>query len=178
MIKEFDIKEQTNRKRLHSMKIGVISDTHLSAPSEDLHRIAEDVFSDVSMVIHAGDLTRYAVLGAFARKKIIAVRGNMDCHDVQVRLPQKDIVEIQGYRIGVIHGWGPPKGIEDRIIGQFDDVHVIVYGHSHQSANHIKNGILMFNPGAFAGAGFTRSNPSVGILTLSSEGLSGEIIKI
>ena len=161
------------------MKIGVISDTHVSEPTEELKSISLDIFADVSMILHAGDLTRLSVLDAFPDKKVIAVAGNMDRYEVTSKLPEKEIIEAGGYRIGLIHGWGAVRGLEQRIIDSFDDVHVIVYGHSHKAANHINNGILMFNPGAYSGTNPFWNKRSVGMLTISDTvGVSGTIINI
>lgn len=161
------------------MKIGVISDTHISTPVEALCSLADDIFADVSMILHAGDLTRLSVLDAFPGKEVIAVAGNMDRYDVTNALPQKKVIDVCGYRIGLTHGWGSPKGIEERIISGFDNVQVIVYGHTHRVANHINQGILMFNPGAFSGTYPFGSNRSVGVLTINeTEGVSGTIINI
>ena len=60
------------------MKIGVISDTHLTQPTQDLEELMNGPFKDVEMILHAGDITELAVLDAFAGKKILAVCGNMD----------------------------------------------------------------------------------------------------
>ena len=59
------------------MKIGVISDTHLSKPNQALYRLNEGIFADVSIVLHAGDLTRLAILEAFSSKEVIAVSGKI-----------------------------------------------------------------------------------------------------
>ncbi|MBU0987332.1 MAG: metallophosphatase family protein [Proteobacteria bacterium] len=159
------------------MRIGVISDTHLVKPTEALYRVNKDIFADVSLVLHAGDLTRLAILEAFSDKEVIAVAGNMDRSDVTARLATKEIIDIDGFRIGLIHGWGSPKGLEDKIIDSFQGVHAIVYGHTHTASNHMKNGVLMFNPGAFSGTLLLGRNRSVGILTLNN-GIKGTIIKI
>lgn len=161
------------------MKIGVISDTHESGPVEELKSISYDIFADVSLILHAGDITRLSVLEAFSGKEVVAVSGNMDRYDVTSSLPEKRVLELGGYRIGLIHGWGSSRGIEKRIMACFDDVHVIVYGHTHKAANHINNGILMFNPGAYSGTHPFRNKRSVGLLTISEdEGISGTIINI
>ncbi len=161
------------------MKIGVISDTHESVPTEELKSISDDIFADVSLILHAGDITRLSVLNAFEGKEVIAVSGNMDRYDVTNTIPDRQIIELCNYRIGLIHGWGSTKGLENRIIECFDDVHVIVYGHSHKSANHINNGILMFNPGAYSGTHPFGNKRSVGLLTISeTDGVSGTIINI
>jgi uncharacterized protein len=159
------------------MKIGVISDTHLPKPTEALHHINEKIFVDVSMVLHAGDLTRLAILEAFSDKDVIAVAGNMDRHDVTAKLPPKEIVEIEGYRIGLIHGWGSPNGLENKVFNCFQKVHAIVYGHTHRASNRMRGGVLMFNPGAFSGTFLWGRDRSVGILTLD-DGVRGTIITL
>ena len=159
------------------MKIGVISDTHLSKPTEALHHINEKIFADVSMVLHAGALTRLAILEVFSDKDVIAVAGNMDRHDVTAKLAAKEIIEIKGYRIGLIHGWGSPNGLEDKVFHCFQNVHAIVYGHTHRASNRFRDGVLMFNPGAFSGTFLLGRDRSVGILTLD-DGIRGTHIKI
>ena len=159
------------------MKIGVISDTHMSTPSEALYNLNNGIFADVDMVLHAGDLTRIDVLDAFAGKEVRAVCGNMDRQDVAARLPAVDVIAIEDYRIGLVHGWGTPRGIEERIMQSFKDVHAIVYGHTHKPFNQMRNGILMFNPGSFSGSFLTGRDSSVGILTVD-DGIRGSIINI
>ena len=159
------------------MKIGVISDTHMSTPSKELCDLTSGVFSDVSMILHAGDLTRYAVLEAFSDKNVVAVSGNMDQYDVSVNFPSQRIVAVKEYRIGLVHGWGGYDGIEERIIRSFHRMDAIVYGHTHEPANHRKNGTLMFNPGAFSGSRFSGGRRSVGVLTIG-DGIHGRIIYI
>jgi putative phosphoesterase len=160
------------------MKIGVISDTHLSKPSEELIQLGDGVFKDVSLVLHAGDLTRMEILEVFSKKETVAVCGNMDRPDVAEQLPKKEHITVGEYRIGLIHGWGSPRGIEDRIIDHFENVHAIVYGHTHKQANHLKNGILMFNPGAFSGTFLLGRKRSVGLLRVDNGGIRGEIVSI
>jgi len=55
------------------MKIGLISDTHLSEPNERLYCLAGHVFVDVSLILHAGDLISLEILKAFSNKKVISV---------------------------------------------------------------------------------------------------------
>ncbi|NNG06210.1 MAG: YfcE family phosphodiesterase, partial [Desulfobacteraceae bacterium] len=55
-------------------------------------------------------------------------------------------------------------------------VDVIVYGHSHQAVNYVKDGILLFNPGTATGFSYSKDH-SLGILELG-ETIRGEIIPI
>jgi putative phosphoesterase len=151
------------------MRIGVVSDTHATSfaqlPDTILTALAE-----VDLIIHAGDFTTKDVLDGLRRLgEVKAVWGNMDSAELKRILPEKELLVIEGRRIGIIHGWGSPYGIDDRVGGMFEDVDIIVYGHSHYSQNEVKKGILFFNPG--------QAKNSFGILTVGKE-VKGEIIKL
>ncbi len=155
--------------------IGVLSDTHLTTPDPDWVRQVTRAFSGVDLVLHAGDLTDLRVLDALSEFSVLAVSGNMDDHLVVQSLPTKRVIELEGFRIGLIHGWGAPQGIEDRIRNEFEQVHCIVFGHSHRPTNHVEDGILFFNPGS-AGRAW-RSSGTVGIITVDKE-ITGRIIEL
>jgi len=158
------------------MKIGVISDTHLREPHSEFKKAIETHFKDVEKILHAGDFVDWSIAEYLSsQKELIAVCGNMDSYDIQKAFPGKRVIELKGFKVGLIHGGGSPFGIESRIRGEFDEVDVIVYGHTHTPANHQVKNILFFNPGSP-----TRSfihKPTLGILHLG-EKIGGEIIKI
>jgi putative phosphoesterase len=158
------------------MKIGVLSDTHLEEPHSEFMKFIELHFKDVDQIFHTGDFTDWRVAEYLSSlKQIVAVSGNMDPPQIRKAFPQKRAIEVLGFRIGLTHGGGPPLGIESRVRGQFDEVDMIVYGHTHVPANHRSKGVLYFNPGSptrsFAGQG------TIGILHIG-ENIEGEIIKI
>lgn len=150
------------------MKIGVISDTHLKEVNSRLIDIYKDYFSDVDMIIHAGDLISEEIVDFLSQKPLHIVHGNMDNFDIKKKFPKKKILEVSGFRLGLIHGWGSPFGIEKRIKSEFNDVHAIIYGHSHKSANHIDKGVILFNPGTATGFSMSGSH-SIGILDVNDE---------
>lgn len=151
------------------MKIGVISDTHATSLTEVSDRILL-ALAEVDLIIHAGDFVARGVLDGLKRLgEVKAVQGNMDSDELKRILPEKELVVIEGRRIGIIHGWGSPYGIDDRVGKMFENVDVIVYGHSHYSQNEVKKGILFFNPG--------RARNSFGILIIGQE-VKGEIINL
>ncbi len=158
------------------MKIGVISDTHLREPHSEFKGMIEVHFKDVEKIFHAGDFVEWSIAEYLSsQKELIAVCGNMDSRDIGRAFPQKRIVELKGFKIGLIHGGGSPFGIESRIRREFDEVDAIVYGHTHTPANHLVKNILFFNPGSPTRS-FIRK-PTIGILHLD-EKIEGEIIKI
>ncbi len=133
------------------LRVGILSDTHLSRVSEDLRRTLSTVLRGSDMLIHAGDITSIEVHDYLAGWNLVAVRGNMDDFEVRSLLPDKRIEEIEGKRIGIMHGRGGPYGLEDLVRGEFADVDLIVFGHSHIPLHTIKEGTILFNPGSFRG---------------------------
>jgi len=156
------------------MRVGVLSDTHLRAPDESFKRLMRERFSDVDAVIHAGDIVSPAVLDYLSAWELYAVAGNMDGWEIAKRLPEKRVITLGGVDIGVIHGGGAPSGLEERVLSSFNAVSCIVFGHSHNPVNKMKNGVLLFNPGSPTDSRFTKKN-SIGYLTIG-EDISGEIV--
>jgi putative phosphoesterase len=158
------------------MKIGVIADTHLKSRDDRLKWIADAYFGDVDIIIHAGDLVNLAVLESFDGREVKAVSGNMDSDEAREILPDKLILDIEGVRMGIIHGWGMPFGLEGKLRKKFDDIDCLIYGHTHHACNRVKEGILYFNPGSATDRKFTNHN-TIGILEIG-DGIKGRIIEI
>lgn len=160
-------------------KIGVISDTHLRRPDKALEAIFERHFHDADLIIHAGDLVTLDVLDCFAlwNKEVIAVCGNMDFPDVARTFPVSRTVMVEDLRLGLVHGWGAPGGIRDRIRTSFDHVDAIIYGHTHQAFAGYEAGVYFFNPGSPTDSRFT-TPPSIGIIRIDHKNITGEIISI
>lgn len=149
------------------MKIAVISDTHLTHPTETFRHHMKTLFGDAGIMLHAGDMTSSSVFDYLSNWDLRAVRGNMDDHDLRAALPEQRIETIAGRRIGVMHGWGSPSGLEDRVFDSFSDVDVIVFGHSHTPLKMTKRGVILFNPGSYRG-GYAGKG-SVGVIEISQE---------
>ena len=158
------------------MKIGVFSDTHLSS-AKGLPKKALEILPEVDAVIHAGDYQDISVVEAFIElKDFYGVCGNMDSGQVRALLPEKRVVELNAFKIGITHGWGSPAGIESRVRSFFseDDLDVIVFGHSHTPCNKIIDNILFFNPGSPTDKRHAE-HCTMGILTLDRT-ISGKMI--
>ena len=147
------------------MKIGVISDTHLDKFPEHLGERITRHFEDVDMILHAGDVVELSVLDFFSDKEVKLVAGNMDSWAIKERAPVKLVIPIEGFKVGLIHGWGSPTGIEGRIINEFDDIDVLVYGHTHNASSFTRGGVLYFNPGSPTDKHFAIDN-TIGILEI------------
>jgi len=149
------------------MKIAVISDTHLAHVTAEFRRHMESLFGDADIMVHAGDMTSAVVYDYLSNWDIRAVRGNMDDHDLRASLPERRVEEIAGRRIGIIHGWGSPRGLENAVLGEFPDVDIIVFGHSHSPLNLRKGKVVLFNPGSYRG-GYAQQG-TVGIIEIGDD---------
>jgi putative phosphoesterase len=144
-------------------------------PEELLEQLAE-----VDFIIHAGDFENIDALKDLRRiNRVVAVSGNMDTKKVKDQLPNREIFNVDHYKIGIIHGWGDPHTLPDRMLEEFksDNVDCVVFGHSHQVHNQTVDGVLLFNPGSPTDTIFAHFK-SFGILETSPEGIKGEIIKL
>jgi putative phosphoesterase len=149
--------------------IGVISDTHGLLRPQALAALA-----GCDPIIHAGDIGSPAVLARLgALAPVHAVRGNVDHGAWSATLPVTQRIEIDGFRIYVLH-----------ILAELnpqaaDNVDAVIYGHSHQPKIETTNGTLFFNPGS-AGPRRFRLPLTVGRLdatgAVATSGTSGRTV--
>lgn len=160
------------------MKIGVLSDTHIPNRARGLPREIFEVFQDVNLILHAGDLVQEEVLlDLLSLAPVEAVAGNMDPLDLERRLGEKKLLDLAGVRVGLIHGYGAKGKTMERAYQAFagEEPRAVVFGHSHQPCNTLYRGVLMFNPGSPTDKRWEKY-PSCGLLTIKDGGITGEII--
>jgi putative phosphoesterase len=182
------------------MRIGVIGDTHIPTLTPVLPARISEVFRGLDILMHVGDICELSVLEEFQESYTLtfAVSGEDDSERVQRFLDEKRVVRFGDRRIGMIHGYQfdnlrkSALGRLRRLLGwrsellslpaflleQFagEDVHAIVFGHSHQPYVRVHNGVYFFNPGsAVPGPG---RHPSVGILDVGKQGITGKIVHL
>lgn len=128
------------------MLIGVVSDTHLQGKDNRFYNLVNKYFCNCNMILHAGDIVNTEIFDGID-KNIIAVKGNMD---FGINLPYKRVIEVENVRIGLIHGYGAPHGIENKVLKEFENENVdcIVFGHTHKPSIIELEGIRLFNPGS------------------------------
>ncbi|MEM5788362.1 MAG: metallophosphoesterase [Syntrophobacteraceae bacterium] len=158
------------------MKIVVFSDTHLTGITDQFRALCTQFCDDADMVIHLGDWERVELLNYLQRYPLEAVAGNMDDHYIRNQLPDKKIIKAGNFRLGLIHGWGSPNGLYQRIGQVLTGVDAVLFGHTHQPLAHRENGVLWFNPGSvFHGRGSSRN--TIGILRINDR-IETEIIQL
>ena len=158
--------------------LAVLADTHLGA-SAALPATVSANLSQADIVVHAGDFTSPSLLHELLQyREFHGVCGNSDSPQVCMQLPPHEIFSVQGYRIGVVHGWGPRAGLEQRVIDYFQGcgLDVLIYGHSHLPVCRHEQGLWLINPGSPTQPRQT-SLPSMARITLTDQ-VRTEIITI
>lgn len=148
------------------MRIAVLSDTHLPVRLTALPGVVYEACADADLIIHAGDIEDRSVIEDLQRlAPVKAVHGNMDGMDTAQRYPDRLLLELEGFTVGVTHGSGASWGIRNRVKDRFKPVEpdIIIHGHTHEYFWQKENGIWFLNPGAVANP---RRRRSMAVLTL------------
>jgi putative phosphoesterase len=124
------------------MKIGIISDTHYGNQKKIIiPEWIKSAFSNVDMIVHAGDLEATNVLHAFSEiAPFYAVRGNCDRYGFDT--PDTISVEISVGLLTVAHR------AEHARAALRPRSKIMVYGHTHIPLINQENGLLVMNPGS------------------------------
>ena len=156
------------------MKIGLVSDTHLPRHGRRLPAPLEAGLRahGVGLVLHLGDFTAPLAVGLFeAIAPVVAVAGNNDGPELQARFGTRRIVEVEGVRIGMVHGHLPAgrQRTVEKAVAAFagDGVEVVCFGHSHIPCLERRGSLWVVNPGSPTDK---RRQPrySYGILTIAA----------
>lgn len=161
------------------MRVAVISDTHIPAAAGELPDTLIEKLRGVDLIIHAGDLTELKVLDELKRiAPTEVVVGNMDSFRVRRAFPEKRILELENFRIGIIHGLGHPNNLPNYVTERFgaERLDAIIYGHSHRPSIETIDNKIYFNPGSPTDKIFAPYN-SFGILEIGKK-LTPKIIRL
>lgn len=163
------------------VRVGLLSDTHLSSLSGELLKICQTQFRDVELILHAGDVVAPLVLEELEAHgfRVLAVRGNMDYHSGLGHLPETRVVEVGAVTVGICHGGGSCAGSRLRILERFGDPapDLIVYGHTHEPDDTVEAGVRFVNPGSPTDRRFAEYR-SLGRLTVRGEKVEVELIRV
>ena len=165
------------------MIIGLLTDTHLPNVIRHLDELGpepKEFFGSVDLILHGGDLTAPYVLDWLEQfAPVLCSTGNNDpipdsrCREAQV-------VEIDGWRVGMTHSLG----------GQFRPVHVLqgyfpqpvdimVSGHTHEERLEHRDHVTLINSGSIT---FPHHKElrlgTVGLLELTEHRMSAKVFPL
>ena len=148
--------------------VGVISDTHGLLRPEALAALRGSDY-----IVHAGDVGDPEIVDTLARiAPVTAVRGNVDRGAWAEKIPETNVLEIEGLDIYVLHDLNQ-LDLKPEAAG----FAAVISGHSHMPKQETKNGVLYFNPGS-AGPRRFKLPVSVGRLLVEAGKVRGEIMQI
>lgn len=133
------------------MILAIISDTHIRTHTSKFESMLKENFSNVDMIIHAGDYTSNNIIDILKNtSKFLGVYGNNDNSNLRSILSEKEIITLEGFKIGLYHGHGSKKQTLDNVYDVFknDKLDIIIYGHSHKPTIFTKGKTLFLNPGS------------------------------
>ena len=145
-----------------SLRIGLISDTHIPEARHELWPQVFDAFAGVDCILHAGDIHDLIVIDQLSDvAPTFAARGNGDdgsggrpIQPFDDRLREAWLLNLAGLRVGLTHDVPipeyPPHLTLDRAMNRYfgrTDLDVLIYGDTHVEAIDHVQGALCVNPG-------------------------------
>lgn len=183
--------------RAAGVSFGVLGDTHLFSEGafrrlwdrwltgesgwEGILLQLKELWQGIEGVFHTGDIAHPRVLSSLEEVlgvPVLAVRGNADRGAWAKALPPLRVETILGQRIALIHGWGSPRYLIDRIAARIGwEYQAVLFGHSHQPFLKTLEGVLWLNPGSPTDRRFAPYR-SVAKLIVTSQEVKGELIRL
>ena len=121
------------------MKIAVVSDTHGLLRPELLPKL-----KGVESILHLGDVGAPKILDSLRQiAPVTAVRGNIDKDGPCSRLPETEVLLMEGAYLYLLHDIGTLH--LDPAAAKFG---AVLFGHSHKAEIRKHKGVLYFNPGS------------------------------
>ncbi|MFC2060707.1 metallophosphoesterase family protein [Chloroflexota bacterium] len=168
------------------MLIGLLSDTHIPDHASKLPAQIKDVFRDVDMIMHAGDVYVVKVLDELEQlAPVYTARGDDEHPEIfkDRRVNQKHVLNIEGITIWLMHirpwsgfsGNRNPYSIVPQPVKLPD---VVVYGHTHRAKIEHDDGILLVNPGSATFPNYKNEPGTVGLLTVNSGKAEAQIVQL
>ena len=155
----------------HSIKIGVLSDTHGHLDKKILR-----LFEGVDHILHAGDIgLPWLIMDLQQIAPVTAVLGN---NDPGLEFKETEVLRLGGRKFLIHHivtVGALEKKIQGRIIKENPDV--VVFGHTHARFCRTIGQTLYFNPG-YSGSPKGGAERSVAILRCDEEGITAEYSKL
>ena len=177
------------------MRIGLISDTHVPEAGEDMPPQVYDAFRGVDLILHAGDMHVIDVLDWLETlAPVLGARGNGDYpsessrHRPGVpddpRVKVAHVIQAEGLRVGLIHGFPLPDDIPWRTKEEIFDMYfqqpvdVVVCGDTHEARVDRQAGLLIVNPGSPTLPNQLRALGTIGFLEINGDQADAWIVQL
>ncbi len=172
------------------MLIGLLSDTHIPWEQKALPPQVFEVFRDVDLILHGGDIYSHVVLDDLEHiAPVLAALGDDDYPGPDPRVQEKHILELEGHTLLLIHE-GPyipvtPEQLtlwwKNRITPEEEKYGVpdiIVSGHEHRTLEERENGVLYVSSGSPTLLEYRRGLGTVALLELHPGSADVQMIQL
>ena len=169
------------------LRIGLIADTHMPGSVAELWPQITDVFADVDMIFHAGDLHTADVIDQLSRiAPTYVARGNGDMDVEHPMLKDEWLLDVGGQQIGIVHqcphpGRASKAKIAKRLTKHFAEQRpdLVIYGHTHHESVHRLDDQLFINPGsAMLPRNQSTRLGTVGLLEIGPQGADVQLLQL
>jgi len=179
---------QEFKTRENEILIGIISDTHIPSRAESLPTEIFEIFKNVNLIIHSGDIDNLETIKKLESiAPVFAIKGNMDQKEIKEKLPESILLKIYSWKIGVIHSpfsfWlgSHSNFIQEKVaqkLAKKENLDILIFGHTHQpylkEFNFQEKRFLLINPGSATTPFFTQ--PSVAVLKINPQNFEAQIV--
>ena len=136
------------------MRIGLISDTHLPSLMKTLDELGPQVgefLASVDLIMHGGDVVSRSVVDWCEQyAPTVVARGNNDIFE-DPRLADVQRLDIEGWRIGMVHELRPESRPIQTLIDTAldgDPVDILICGDTHVERLEYRDGVVLVNSGS------------------------------
>ncbi len=132
------------------MIVAVMSDTHLDQPDSLLAAVFERYCRESDVLLHCGDCVGEATWSFLnSHPRFYSVQGNCDPLSLSAAQPILRELKLEGFRLGMGHGWGPRSMVGDAVASKFAGADIVCYGHTHiRDWRRSSDGAWLLNPGS------------------------------
>ncbi len=165
------------------MRIGLIADTHLPSLIRHLDELGPqcaDALRGVDLLLHAGDVAAPSVLDWCSQfADVLVAEGNNDLF-IDARMAQRQILDIEGWRIGMAHELRPESRPLAEILAsamEGEQVDVLIGGDTHVERLEYRDDVLLINPGSpILPHHLSTRLGTLGILDVTRERIRAEVL--
>ncbi|MEE2665352.1 MAG: metallophosphoesterase family protein [Myxococcota bacterium] len=165
------------------MRIGLLSDTHLSNRRPALWDEVAAAFRGLDLILHAGDIVAPGVLDWLSQfAPVKAARGNNDMGWSDPRMADVQWLDLEGWRLAMVHDTEPEDRPIDVIVERElagDKPEILFTGHTHLERIEHRDGVVQINSGSPTQPHlFSTRLGSVGLLELEPDMLRARILRL
>ena len=167
------------------MLIGLLADTHIPEVAPALPPQIAEVFRDVDLILHAGDIYIPSVLDQLEHIALVmAARGDDDADLRDERVKWKHVLSIEGHTLWLAHDMSyqlmvaPWREDDSTWLAKGAIPDIVIFGHDHCTMIQRRNDVLFINPGSPTFLNYRSGLGTVAILHIEHGKAEAEIISL